>query len=500
MSIPSEAGPSAAGPSTAGPSTAGPSTSDYYKTSPYGAGPSMPGPSRRKSQKRRSVHDLPTSLSPIAEPSDFPADVPPSARDVAPRAREERQPGLVQFAKNAPRESEIIHDRPSPSDSKIWSLAIGAKNAIEAPSTMFRKKKDPRVIALLESADETLLDGDDEARQEHSRASDAAIALRPKDSDTLNLAHKIDDLVEQSKPKQREQPNSTRPAPSRNSPRASAQFSSPGQPAQPVSAQRSPQGQPAQPPMSAQTSPQGRPAQPISAHNSPQGRPVQPASAQNSPQGRPAQPISAQNSPQGRSVQPASALRSPQRVSVPRSPQGQSVRPISGGIPLDWSPEQNVPRSQYYDTSNHPLRLTSSPQRQRQQQRRPPTPPPQQQEEEEEEEEEESEEEEGEPMNAHQQEHLKRMLQEAGLWPPARLQEALASQTSAFVPETSSGNSITTLNQIQNQGDVVESAKDNLDADAEAAGNTENAATKRSPLATMKKWFQNAAHNKRKQE
>ncbi|KAK4070293.1 hypothetical protein Trihar35433_4760 [Trichoderma harzianum] len=359
---------------------------------------------------------------------------------------------------------------------------------------MFRKKKDPRVIALLESADETLLDGDDEARQEvrreiqrlndlsgeHSRASDAAsissrtgkskqVALRPKDSDTLNLAHKIDDLVEQSKPKQREQPHPTRPVPSsHNSPKVSAQFSSPGQPAQPVSAQRSPQG---------------RPAQPISAHNSPHGRPVQPASAQNSPQGRPAQPISAQNSPQGRSVQPASALRSPQRVSVPRSPQGQSARPISGGIPLDWSPEQNVPRSQYYAPTNHPLRLTSSPQR--------PTTSPQQQQEEGEEE---SEEEEGEPMNAHQQEHLKRMLQEAGLWPPARLEEALASQTSAFVPETSSGNSISTLNQVQNQGDVVESAKDNLDADAEAAGDTENAATKRSPLATMKKWL------KRKQE
>ncbi|KAL6800387.1 hypothetical protein J3E68DRAFT_271680 [Trichoderma sp. SZMC 28012] len=386
---------------------------------------------------------------------------------------------------------------------------------------MFRKKKDPRVAALLESADETLLDGDDEARQEvrreiqrlndlsgeHSRASDAAsissrtgkskqVALRPKDSDTLNLAHKIDDLVEQSKPKQREQPHSTRPVPSsRNSPRASAQFSSPGQPAQPVSAQRSPQGQPAQP-VSAQRSPQGLPAQPISAQNSPQGRPVQPASAQNSPQGRPAQPISAQNSPQGRSVQPASALRPPQRASVPRSPQRQSVRPVSGGIPLDWSPEQNVPRSQYYAPTNHPLRLTSSPQRQRQQERRPPTPSPQQQEEGEEE----SEEEEGEPMNAHQQEHLKRMLQEAGLWPPARLAEALASQTSAFVPETSSGNSITTLNQVQNQGDVVESAKDNLDADAEAASNTENAATKKSPLATMKKWFQNAAQNKRKQE
>ncbi|KAH0526327.1 hypothetical protein TsFJ059_009666 [Trichoderma semiorbis] len=385
---------------------------------------------------------------------------------------------------------------------------------------MFRKKKDPRVTALLESADETLLDGDDEARQEvrreiqrlndlsgeHSRASDAAsissrmgkskqVALRPKDSDTLNLAHKIDDLVEQSKPKQREQPTSTRPAPSsRNSPRASAQYSSQGLPAQPVSAQRSPQGQPAQP-VSAQRSPQGLPAQPISAQNSPQGRPVQPASAQNSPQGRPAQPISAPNSPQGWSVQPAPALRSPQRTSVPRSPQGQSVRPVSGGIPLDWSPEQNVPRSQYYDTSNHPLRLTSSPQRQRQQQRRPPTPSPQQQQGEEE-----SEEEEGEPMNAHQQEHLKRMLQEAGLWPPARLEEALASQTSAFVPETSSGNSITTLNQVQNQGDVVESAKDNLDADAEAAGDIENAATKRSPLATMKKWFQNAAQNKRKQE
>ncbi|KAL7788036.1 hypothetical protein V8C43DRAFT_116963 [Trichoderma afarasin] len=393
---------------------------------------------------------------------------------------------------------------------------------------MFRKKKDPRVTALLESADETLLDGDDEARQEvrreiqrlndlsgeHSRASDAAsissrtgkskqVPLRPKDSDTLNLAHKIDDLMEQSKPKQREQPHPTRPVPSsHNSPKVSAQFSSPGQPAQPVSAQRSPQGQPAQPvsaqrspqgrpaqPMSAQRSPQGRPAQPMSAHNSPQGRPVQPASAQNSPQGRPAQPISAQNSPQGRSVQPASALRSPQRVSVPRSPQGQSVRPISGGIPLDWSPEQNVPRSQYYAPTNHPLRLTSSPQR--------PTTSPQQQQEEGEEE---SEEEEGEPMNAHQQEHLKRMLQEAGLWPPARLQEALASQTSAFVPETSSGNSITTLNQVQNQGDVVESAKDNLDADAEAAGNTETTATKKSPLATMKKWFQNAAQNKRKQE
>ncbi|QYT02602.1 hypothetical protein H0G86_009595 [Trichoderma simmonsii] len=384
---------------------------------------------------------------------------------------------------------------------------------------MFRKKKDPRVTALLESADETLLDGDDEARQEvrreiqrlndlsgeHSRASDAAsissrtgkskqVALRPKDSDTLNLAHKIDDLVEQSKPKQREQPNSTRPAPSsRNSPRASAQYSPQGQPAQPVSAQRSPQGRPAQP-ISTQNSPQGRPAQPISTQNSPQGRLVQPASAQNSPQGRPAQPISAQNSPQGRSVQPASAQRSPQRVSVPRSPQGQSVRPISGGIPLDWSPEQNVPRSQYYAPTNHPLRLTSSPQRQRQQQRRPPTPSPQQQQGEEESEEEESEEEEGEPMNAHQQEHLKRMLQEAGLWPPARLQEALASQTSAFVPETSSGNSISTLNQVQNQGDVVESAKDNLDADAEATGDTENAATKRSPLATMKKWL------KRKQE
>ncbi|KAL6814674.1 hypothetical protein V8C40DRAFT_255223 [Trichoderma camerunense] len=390
---------------------------------------------------------------------------------------------------------------------------------------MFRKKKDPRVTALLESADETLLDGDDEARQEvrreiqrlndlsgeHSRASDAAsissrtgkskqVALRPKDSDTLNLAHKIDDLVEQSKPKQREQPNSTRPAPSsRNSPRASAQYSQ-GQPAQPVSAQRSPQGQPAQPvsaqrspqgrpaqPISTQNSPQGRPAQPISTQNSPQGRLVQPASAQNSPQGRPAQPISAQNSPQGRSVQPATAQRSPQRLSVPRSPRRQSVRPISGGIPLDWSPEQNVPRSQYYAPTNHPLRLTSSPQR--------PTTSPQQ-----EEGEEESEEEEGEPMNAHQQEHLKRMLQEAGLWPPARLQEALASQTSAFVPETSSGNSITTLNQVQNQGDVVESAKDNLDADAEAAGDIENAATKRSPLATMKKWFQNAAQNKRKQE
>ncbi|KAJ4855301.1 uncharacterized protein T069G_10859 [Trichoderma breve] len=377
---------------------------------------------------------------------------------------------------------------------------------------MFRKKKDPRVTALLESADETLLDGDDEARQEvrreiqrlndlsgeHSRASDAAsissrtgkskqVALRPKDSDTLNLAHKIDDLVEQSKPKQREQPNSTRPVPSsRNSPRASAQYSSQGQPAQPVSAQRSPQGQPAQP-VSAQRSPQGRPAQPISAQNSPQGRLVQPASTQNSPQGRPAQPISAQNSPQGRSVQPASAQRSPQRVSVPRSPQGQSVRPVSGGIPLDWSPEQNVPRSQYYAPTNHPLRLTSSPQR--------PTTSPQQQQGEEE-----SEEEEGEPMNVHQQEHLKRMLQEAGLWPPARLEEALASQTSAFVPETSSGNSISTFNQVQNQGDVVESAKDSLDADAEAAGDTENAATKRSPLATMKKWFQNAAQNKRKQE
>ncbi|KAF3076108.1 hypothetical protein CFAM422_001117 [Trichoderma lentiforme] len=377
---------------------------------------------------------------------------------------------------------------------------------------MFRKKKDPRVTALLESADETLLDGDDEARQEvrreiqrlndlsgeHSRASDAAsissrtgkskqVALRPKDSDTLNLAHKIDDLVEQSKPKQREQSNSTHPAPSsRNSPRASAQYSSQGQPAQPVSAQRSPQGQPAQP-VSAQRSPQGRPAQPISTQNSPQGRLVQPASAQNSPQGRPAQPISAQNSPQGRSVQPASAQRSSQRVSVPRSPQGRSVRPVSGGIPLDWSPEQNVPRSQYYAPTNHPLRLTSSPQR--------PTTSPQQQQGEEE-----SEEEEGEPMNVHQQEHLKRMLQEAGLWPPARLEEALASQTSAFVPETSSGNSISTFNQVQNQGDVVESAKDNLDADAEAAGDTENAATKRSPLATMKKWFQNAAQNKRKQE
>lgn len=103
-------------------------------------------------------------------------------------------------------------------------------------------------------------------------------------------------------------------------------------------------------------------------------------------------------------------------------------------------------------------------------------------------------------MNAHQQEHLKRMLQEAGLWPPARLAEALASQTSALVPETSSGNSISTFNQVQNQGDVVESAKDNLDADAEAAGDSENAATKKSPLATMKKWFQNAAQNKRKQE
>lgn len=103
-------------------------------------------------------------------------------------------------------------------------------------------------------------------------------------------------------------------------------------------------------------------------------------------------------------------------------------------------------------------------------------------------------------MNAHQQEHLKRMLQEAGLWPLARLAEALASQTSALVPETSSGNSISTINQVQNQGDVVESAKDNLDADAEAAGDSENAATKKSPLATMKKWFQNAAQNKRKQE
>ncbi|KAL6818771.1 hypothetical protein GGI42DRAFT_359712 [Trichoderma sp. SZMC 28013] len=429
MSIPNEAGPSTAGPAPrtspmsipdeAGPSTAGPSTGGYYM-SPYGPDPSMPGPSRRKSRKRQSAHDLPISLSPVAEPPDFPAD------------------------------------------------------------------KEPWVTALIESSGGTLLDGEDEISEEvkkeiqmlndlsgqHSRASEAAIlsspagkgkqvALRPKDSDTLNLAHKIDGLLKKGKSKQQEQPQPTRSPPSsRSSPRASAQYSPQGRPAQPVSAHQSPRGQP---------------AQPTSAQRSPQGRPAQPTSAQRSPQGWPAQPISAQTSPQGRPVQPASAQRSPQWMSVPRSPQGRSAQSVSGQIPLEWSPDQNVPRSQYYAPSSRPLRLTASPQRPQQQQ---------------EQQQDEDDSEEGEDMNSHQQEHCIRMLQEANLWPLARLEQALASQTLSYVPERGPGGNISTSNQVGNLGDVVESAEDNLDSEAEAAADTENAATKKSPVAKMKKWFQ----------
>ncbi|PNP50170.1 hypothetical protein THARTR1_09159 [Trichoderma harzianum] len=164
-------------------------------------------------------------------------------------------------------------------------------------------------------------------------------------------------------------------------------------------------------------------------------------------------------------------------MSVPRSPQGQSAQPASGQIPLEWSPEQNVPRSQYYAPSTRPLRLTASPQRPQQQQKQ------QQQQDE-------DESEEGEEMNAHQQEHCIRMLQEADLWPLARLEAALASQTLAYVPEMGPGGDISTSNQVENLGDVVESAEDKLGSEAEAAANAENAATKESPVAKMKKWFQ----------
>ncbi|KAL7912191.1 hypothetical protein GGI35DRAFT_308992 [Trichoderma velutinum] len=331
-------------------------------------------------------------------------------------------------------------------------MAIGAKDSTETPSTIFRKKQDPWVTALIESSDETLLDGGQNSKEEvareiqkwnnlsgqHSRASDAAricsrtgkskqVPLRPKGSDTLDLAHKIDDLLERMKPIEQEQSHPTRSlASSHNPPRVSTQYS-----------------------------PRGQPAQPVSAHQSPQRQPAQPVSAQRSPQGRPAQPASAQNSPQGQFVQPA-----------------------SGQIPLEWSPEQSVSRRQYNGQSNHPLRqnppqLTASPQRQRQRQQQ---------------EEEEEEGEEG-PMNSHQQEHCKRMLQEANLWPLARLEEALASQTLAYVPEMGPGNNISTSNQVENLGDVVESAEDNLDADVEAATDTENAATKKSPFTKMRKWY-----------
>ncbi|KAK4085515.1 uncharacterized protein Triagg1_505 [Trichoderma aggressivum f. europaeum] len=332
---------------------------------------------------------------------------------------------------------------------------------METPSTMFRKKREPWVTALIESSGGTLLDDGDEISEEvkreiqgwndlsgqHSRASDAMrlssptgkgeeVPLRPKDADTLNLAHKIDDLLKKGKPKQQGQPHATSSPPSsRTSPRVSAQYS-----------------------------PQGRPAQPVSAQQSPQGQPAQPTSAQRSPQGRPAQPTSAQNSPQGRPVQPASAQWSPQRMSVPRSPQGRSAQAVSGQIPLEWSPDQNVPRSQYYAPSNRPLRLTASPQRPQQQQ-------------------DEDDSEEGEEMNAHQQEHFIRMLREANLWPLARLEEALASGTGP-------GRNLSTSNQVENSGDVVESAEDKPGSEARAAADAENAATKESPVAKMKQWFQ----------
>ncbi|KAL7957780.1 hypothetical protein V8C34DRAFT_170826 [Trichoderma compactum] len=278
------------------------------------------------------------------------------------------------------------------------------------------------------------------------------VALRPKDSDTLNLAHKIDGLLKKGKPKQQEQPRPTlSPPSSRSSPRVSAQYS-----------------------------PQGRPAQPVSAQQSPRGQPARPTLAQRSPQGRPAQPTSAQNSPQGWPVQPASAQRSPQRMSVPRSPQGRSAQSVSGQIPLEWSPDQNIPRSQYYAPSNRPLRLTASPQR------------PQQQQQQEQQDEDDSEE--GEDMNSHQQEHCIRMLQEANLWPLARLEQALASQTLSYVPEMGPGGNSSTSNQVGNLGDVVEPAEDNPDPEAEAEAaadaDAENAATKKSPVAKMKKWFQ----------
>ncbi|UKZ53664.1 hypothetical protein TrVGV298_007461 [Trichoderma virens] len=185
-----------------------------------------------------------------------------------------------------------------------------------------------------------------------------------------------------------------------------------------------------------------------STQQSPRGQPAQPAQsapAQPSPRGQPAQPVSAQQSPQGQSVQMASLKGSTSVV------QGQSGRPPN------------------------PLQ---PPQRQQQQQQQ--------------------QEEEG-SLNPHQQQHRTRMQQEANLWPRARLEEALALQTLAFVPEMGPGNNISASNQVENLADVVESAEDGHDADAaanaEAPANAEGATVEDSPFGKLKKWLRKS-HSK----
>ncbi|KAL7935175.1 hypothetical protein V8C35DRAFT_266469 [Trichoderma chlorosporum] len=565
---------------------ASPLTDGHFMTSPYVTDPYTPGPSRRASRKWQSAHDLRVSLSPVPEPSaGFIADKPPAAvRGRTPRDRRGRPAGLVQFAKNVEREpesplpetrrwtrwghvprgssskSKIIHERPLPSDSKVWPAAIGARSSNLTPSTMFRRDDGSQTTTLVGDGETTLLDRNETVLvgvasdiQEmndragcHSRASDAARLCstnankqhvgprRPMHADQLYLAHQIDDLLEKRRPASTEeqQPTSTRSVPSSSNSSATsrqrssipAQNSPQGQPAQPASIQYSPQRQPAQlespqqspqarcaQPASVQYSPRGgQPAQPVfsqrflekqpahpapgqgpwtSPPQSPQGQPAQPVSSQSSPQGQPAQPASAHSSPQGQSAQPASAQRFPQQmpmqrplqsVSGPRSPRGQSAYPVSAPIPRERSPQQGTSGQQCGSSSNDPLRQHPVLQLE--------TPPQPLQEEEQ--------------PNPHEVEHRKRLLEEASLWPLARLERALASQTLAFVPEIGPGNNIIASNEVGNLGDVLESPPESqhgseadaeAEAEAEAAGDGdgggENAATSTSPFGKLKKWF-----------
>ncbi|KAL7945824.1 hypothetical protein V8C42DRAFT_45071 [Trichoderma barbatum] len=421
--------------------------------------PFIPQPSRKKRQRelRRSVRDLPVSLSPVDEdPVHVPA--PRSATSATDSRFLEHQTGFRRGRRSAARgqssRAKVIHSKPSPSISKVWRLAIGGAALSESPGARFNEDSPPqharsssresRTRVSSESSSDSSSDSSDimllDSRQNRadevtdaikqmnnmagqaSRSSDVARICstdkkqkqvlnpgpaRPPGMDQLSLVDQIDELL-----KKRKQPT---PAPARARPRPR------------------PQPQPQSQPQSQPRPPQPPHLRPVTLFSYPY---ISPTTIQRRPGFGPPEPT--QQSPQGDSTQPTSVQQPTPATLAEQFPTGQPTQPpppsqrVSTQGRFEFGPlrfsRQEWPREQVWPVVRVPPQILDesldSPQQLRLKQLL-----------QEQEEWLQSEEPQDQQQLEQHQQNFEQAIQEANLWPLVRSNPADAVQALQYITE-----------------------------------------------------------------